>query len=924
MAPRISRPRPRPGRGSAGKPAVATLPRVRTPLTRIAVCLLIAVAAAQSLAAPRPEPRRLPAASARAGLAAPFHAAESDAASGPCGTRLEAAFELAERRAALALAAPLPTPHSVDAAGIAVLEDDGTFFYPDKSGNNVLDVAAVTHAWFRTHDDDAEMLALYLASGLNEWLGSPTALAAAWPIRNAIDGIGLSHFDAGAAFGSPARLEMVMTMNGLHRYLDDPDEVWPGDTFDAMGILAHEFGHRWSSYTFVDSAGTTSPALLGRDWQHWNFFFDSDSSFMEGCDWTAVGPDTFVTTGATTTFGALDQYLMGLRTKAETGPLVVVNEPVQMNPPGVYVPYSIPGVGIGCDGRATTWSVDDIEHVHGPRVPNAVVAPHSWRVAFVLVVPRGQGATPADLAKLGAIRSRFPQVVAEATGGRGAVDVSLPSRPGRLVIAHDPLRDTEDAGLPRTFTARVTHEEGGMPYQVAPPSVRLHWRAGPAGAWSEVAMASVGEDSFTAQLPAPAGTFEYWLSAGSSPPGLVSQWPAAGPAAPFSFFVGPDTQSPTVEHSPVPAQADTRMPQVLLARVTDNAGVDSVWCEVSVDGGPHVNVPAAHAGGDSFTVALGAGLGAGHHVAYRFLARDGSIAGNLAASNASFDTMHIVRDFLDDFENPSGYLHQPLIWSYRDPWAVDTFRSSPAGGASWHFGAAEGLPYPPHSDAALLLPWIYGVSPGVTLSLDEWHDLEQDDPSHAWDAFRLELATWGSTASVPVEPTPGYTHTMRGRSLSIPRNAECWSGDTQGWVTRTLDLSAYGPDPVRVQVHACADDWLGAGGVWIDRVRVHFPGGASVGVPVTAAGVGCGRAWPNPTRGALRLPLTLARASEVDWALHDVQGRRVATLWRGAAEPGSNELLAATPRDLAPGLYFARLRVNGVEAAAAQRIAIVR
>jgi hypothetical protein len=177
---------------------------------------------------------------------------------------------------------------------------------------------------------------------------------------------------------------------------------------------------------------------------------------------------------------------------------------------------------------------------------------------------------------------------------------------------------------------------------------------------------------------------------------------------------------------------------------------------------------------------------------------------------------------------------------------------------------------------------------------------------------------------VPVDPSPGYTHTMAGRTLSIPRNAACWSGNSQGWVTRTLDLSAWGPGPVRALVHACADEWIGAGGVWIDRVRVHFPSGSSVGVPETVEGVGCGRAWPNPTRGALRLPLTLARASDVDWALHDVQGRRIATLWRGAAEPGSNELLAATPRDLAPGLYFARLRVNGIEAAAAQRIAIVR
>ena len=393
---------------------------MRNPLTRIAVALLFAAAAAQALAAPRPEPRRLPVETARAGQVAPFRLAEPDAASGPCGTRLEAVFELAERRASLALAAPLPTPHSVDTAGIAVLEDDGTFFYPDKSGNPVLDIAAVTHAWFRTHDDDAEMLAVYLASGLNEWLGSPTALAAAWPIRNQIAGIGLSNFDAGAAFGSPSRLEMVMTMNGLHRYLEDPDEVWPGDTFNAMGILCHEFGHRWSSYVFVDSAGTTSPALLGRDWQHWNFFFDADSSYMEGCDWTAVGPDTFVTTGATTTFGALDQYLMGLRDAGEVPPVFFVR-----NPSGTDTDDGRePETGVTFAGTRKDVTIGDMVAAMGDRNPRGSSGARPFRQAFVFVAVGGP-ADPAAVAKVERIRAAFPAFFAQAVEGRGSVDPTL-------------------------------------------------------------------------------------------------------------------------------------------------------------------------------------------------------------------------------------------------------------------------------------------------------------------------------------------------------------------------------------------------------------------------------------------------------------------------------------------------------------------
>lgn len=895
---------------------------MRPPLPRFLLPLALVAAVAPALAAPFPAPRPAPATGDTTRAAGSFAPAPVDAPAGPCGARIDALVEQLAARAAAPPAAALPTTHDADVGGIAVLEDDGTFFYRDKSGNPVLDIARVTHAYFATHDDSTMALAVYLASGLDQYLGSPTALAAAWVVRNDVDGIGLDRFDVGSALGSPGRLEVVLTMNGLHRYLDDPDQVWPGDTFDAMGILAHEFGHRWLAYPFVDSAGTVSPALLGRDWQHWNFFFDADSSFMEGCDWTALGADSFVTTGATTTFGALDQYLMGLRSKAETGPLTVVNDPVNLDPPGIYVPYSIPAVGVRCHGRATTWTVDDIERVHGPRVPDAAASPHAWRVAFVLVVPHGTGATAADLAKLGAIRARFPQVMTEATGGRGGVDVSLPSRAGRLVIATDPLPDTEDAGAPRTLVARVAREGGAAPLAVDAATVLAHWRAGTGGPWQDVPGVPAGPDSFAFEFPPVPGTMQYWLSAGTQPAGLAAAWPAGGAAAPASAFTGPDLVPPVVVHATVPFQGRVRMPQVMLARVRDNVGLDSVWCEASVDGGPVAPLAVAHAGHDSFTVALGGGLGPGHRVAYRFVARDASAAGNLGFSNTAFDTMRVVKGMQDDFENPGGYLHQAVIWSYRDPWIPDTTRSSPAGGTAWHFGESGGLPYPPHSDAQLFFPWIYDVEPGTRLEFDEWHDLESQGDTGAWDGVRLEVLPYGAAAAEVAQPVPGYTHTMLGRSLSIPRTAACWSGSSGGWVRRTLDLSPWAPGPVRVQVHAAADDWVGGAGVWIDRVRVFYPSDA-LGVPVTPVGATCGLARPNPTRGALRLPLALARAAQVDWALHDVQGRRVATLWRGALPAGARELQGVAPGSLAPGLYFARLRVDGREQAA-QRVAIVR
>src|SRR5262249_11399454 len=111
--------------------------------------------------------------------------------SGParvCGTRLEAALDLIGDRLGRDLAVPQPTAYSTDTAGIAVMEDDGTFFYGGPGGRSVLDVASVAQAFRRTHGDDYDALAIYLSSGLSTWLGSATALAAAYMVRNDVRG----------------------------------------------------------------------------------------------------------------------------------------------------------------------------------------------------------------------------------------------------------------------------------------------------------------------------------------------------------------------------------------------------------------------------------------------------------------------------------------------------------------------------------------------------------------------------------------------------------------------------------------------------------------------------------------------------------------------------------------------------------------
>jgi hypothetical protein len=891
--------------------------RLRLPL---ALAVIVAAAAHVALAAPPPRIRIGPASPEV--LLEPARIEHASTPADVCGTRVEAIGDLVAEHAARALNTPLPTPHSTDVGEIAVLEDDGNFFYSSKGGDPLVDLASVGRAFFRTHGDDYDFLAIYLSSGLNAYLGSPTALAAAYPIRNAIQGIGLDAFDFGAEFGSAARLQTVMSMNGLHRYPADPDSNIGGDTFSTMDVFLHEFGHRWLAYTFVDSAGTPSAALLGRAHQHWSFFFDSDSSLMEGCDWARPAADSFRTDGVSNGFGMLDLYLMGLRSKAETDSFFVVENPTNFDPPGIYIPITSPFVGLGCHGTAQFFHVGDIETQNGVRVPDATTAPHTFRVAVALLTSRGNDATAADLAQLESIRTRMGPYFAAGTHGYGALDATLDSHAGQVAITHAPLADTENGAAPRPIGARVAIAQAGIPIALDASSVQAFWRGPGGGSFTAIPLASVAADSFAALLPAlpGGGTAEYYLHAASDSAGIDAFDPPAGPLAPHTYVVGPDATPPVIAHVPVHAQSAALMPQTVLARVTDNLGVDSVWIERSVDGGATTAIPVAVAGRDSFSASLGAGLTAGHRVAYRFVARDAAAAHNVAVSNAAFDTLVVGTNWLDDGENGAdGWTHQLYWYSYRDAWHLSQESSSPAGGTSWKCGATEAIPYPPHLDANLYTPVIATVVPGTILQFDHRWGAEEGSPTRAWDGLRLEIQQ-GAGPFVVLQPIGGYSHSFISNSHPFERDTPCWSGNSGGWRTTSVDLSPYAPGPVRVRFRFLADENTGDEGWFVDHVLLSF--GGTTAVPLSPSALSIGTPWPNPARGALHLALSSPRAHTVAWELFDVAGRRVASLWRGRIEPGARELEARLP-ELAGGLYFARLTLDGRESVS-RRVVVLR
>jgi hypothetical protein len=277
------------------------------------------------------------------------------------------------------------------------------------------DLVSVSRRFLAAHPDVFEQIVIYTTRPLNPVAGT---LAFEINVRNEVRGIGLDpSLDDSAVWGSRGVLASVVYMDSIDPYLE----------VDGFEILGHEVGHRWlARMSFKDSAGRTSPALLGRGLVHWSFFLDSDASVMEGNRIVDHGGGRFETVEITEGYSALDQYVMGLRAAEEVPPFYYVEQPDDFQPNRAFKISSSPEVGVTFTGLRRDVRIEDVVAAMGARLPAAGRAPRLLRQAVVLVADETAAATPARVLALARIRARFEPYYQKATGGRGTVDSSLP------------------------------------------------------------------------------------------------------------------------------------------------------------------------------------------------------------------------------------------------------------------------------------------------------------------------------------------------------------------------------------------------------------------------------------------------------------------------------------------------------------------
>lgn len=235
-------------------------------------------------------------------------------------------------------------------------------------------------------------------------------------VSNDVRGIGMPIFDHAPVFGSD-KLEHIVLMNSLSFYADNPHTPPQIPRYayapSTLAVLSHELGHRWLAHA---GEPLVAPGRHG----HWSYFMDTDGSFMGGSRLTDNADGTFTTGTVMSRYGALDQYLMGLRGPDEVDDFFVVEEPWGIDTEA----EAAPGSGVTFGGERRDLSVDDVIDQLGERSPGDE-AP-IFRMAFVLVVPEGSTPSDADVEKLRRIRRQFGGYFRAATDGRARVRTHLP------------------------------------------------------------------------------------------------------------------------------------------------------------------------------------------------------------------------------------------------------------------------------------------------------------------------------------------------------------------------------------------------------------------------------------------------------------------------------------------------------------------
>ncbi|MFA5403349.1 MAG: T9SS type A sorting domain-containing protein [Ignavibacteria bacterium] len=139
-------------------------------------------------------------------------------------------------------------------------------------------------------------------------------------------------------------------------------------------------------------------------------------------------------------------------------------------------------------------------------------------------------------------------------------------------ISHNKLKDTENLTGP--YSVNTTINTFGT--DLASGEVKILWGRG--SITDSIVMTNTGGNNWSQSIPgnSSAAIYNYYIKA-KDVSGRVSTLPDNAPTTYFTFKTGADTERPQFFFTPFPGCPKSQWPDTVLAKITDNTGVDSAW-----------------------------------------------------------------------------------------------------------------------------------------------------------------------------------------------------------------------------------------------------------------------------------------------------------------------------------------------------------
>jgi hypothetical protein len=192
-----------------------------------------------------------------------------------------------------------------------------------------------------------------------------------------------------------------------------------------------------------------------------------------------------------------------------------------------------------------------------------------------------------------------------------------------VLIAHDPLPNTESAGDPYSGVCRIQSGD-----DLVPEALTLNWRVND-GDVTTRQLSNIGGDFYEFAVPAqPVGSrVEYYLHA-ESVAGRTASHPHGAPAVLHGFEVVADEVPPVIVHEPVTRWREDRWSPEIRSDISDTLPLASVNLEFEINGGMTHSEPMTHVAGGTYIGRFDQTIFTGDVLAYRIVAEDSAVQTN--------------------------------------------------------------------------------------------------------------------------------------------------------------------------------------------------------------------------------------------------------------------------------------------------------